>query len=66
MATADEVQLTVLLRSCVLPSEKTPVAVSCTVVPVPCTLTVGFVGVIRIETRTAEVTVILVDPETPA
>jgi hypothetical protein len=66
MASDDEVQLTVFLRSCMLPSEKIPVAVSGTVVLVPWAEIMGFVGVITIEARTAEVTVIVVDPETPA
>ena len=66
MASDDEVQLTVFLRSCMLPSEKVKIAVSCTVVFVPCTEMMGFVGMITIEVRTAEVTVIVVDPETPA
>jgi hypothetical protein len=63
MGTFDEVQLTVFLRFCVLPSEKTPVAVRFTV---PFTLRVGFAGVITIEVRIAPVTVTVVAPDTPA
>jgi hypothetical protein len=53
----------VAVKSCVVPSEKVPVAVSCTVVSLA---SEGFTGVITIEARTAGVTVTVVDPETPA
>jgi hypothetical protein len=48
------VYFTDFVRSCVLPSEKTPVAVSCKLVPFGIE---GLGGVIWIELRTAAVTV---------
>ena len=58
-----EVQLAVCVRSSVLRSEKTPVAVRCTEVPLAME---GPGGVTAIEVRTAEVTVTVVAPDTPA
>jgi hypothetical protein len=60
---SDECQAAVCVRSSVVKSEKFPVAVSCTVVPLA---SEGFTGVITIEVRTAGVTVTMVDPVTPA
>ena len=57
-----EVQPTESVRSWVVRSEKTPVAVSCREVPLPRD---GAVGVIAIEVRTAGVTVTAVAPDTP-
>ena len=57
----DECQDAVFVRSCILPSEKVPVAVSCTLVRLAME---GFGGVIAIELRVAEVTLTVVDPET--
>jgi hypothetical protein len=59
---AEEVQLTDVVRSCVVPSEKFPVAVRSTVVALGRD---GFGGLIVIEVRVAAVTVIDVVPETP-
>jgi hypothetical protein len=59
----EEVQLAVEVKSSVVPSEKTPVAVSCTLVPLAIE---GFGGVIVIDVRVAAVTVTVVDPDTPA
>jgi hypothetical protein len=58
-----EVQLTDCVRSSVLRSEKTPVAVNCREVPLAIE---GFGGVIAIDVSVAAVTVTVVDPETPA
>ena len=58
-----EVQLADVVRSWVLPSEKVPVAVSCTVVPLAIG---GFGGVIVIDVSVAGVTVTVVVPDTPA
>jgi len=57
----DELQVTCVVISWVVPSEKVPVAVSCWVVP-PGTL--GLAGVIAMEDRVAEVTVRVVLSET--
>jgi hypothetical protein len=57
----DELQVTCVVISWVVPSEKVPVAVSCWVVP-PGTL--GLAGVIAMEDRVAEVTVRVALPET--
>ena len=62
-ASFEEVQLTVFVRSSVVPSERFPVAVSCTLKPLAVE---GSGGVITIELRIADVTVTVVDPETPA
>jgi hypothetical protein len=60
----DEVQLNKgAVRTWVIPSEKVPVAVSCTLVPLAIE---GLVGVTTIEVRTAGVTVAVVVPDTPA
>ena len=58
---ADEFQVTDVVRSCVVLSEKVPVAVNCRVVP---RAMLGFVGVTAMDTRVAGVTVRIVDPET--
>jgi hypothetical protein len=63
MPSDDELQLAVEVKSSVVPSEKTPVAVSCTLVPLAIE---GFGGVIVIDARVAAVTVTVVDPDTPA
>jgi hypothetical protein len=57
----DELQVTCVVISRVVPSEKVPVAVNCWVAP-PGTL--GLAGVIAIEDRVPEVTVRVVLPET--
>jgi hypothetical protein len=61
VATAGVVELhcTVLVMFCVLPSEKVPVAVNCSVVP---DAMVGIAGVSAIETRAEGVTVSVVEP----
>jgi hypothetical protein len=59
---AEEIQLTDVVRSWVVPSEKFPVAVRFTVVPLG---REGFGGLIVIEVRVAAVAVIDVVPETP-
>jgi len=51
------------VRSSVVPSEKVPVVVSRTLKPLAVE---GFGGVIKIELRIGDVTVTVVDPETPA
>jgi hypothetical protein len=63
MVPDDDVQLAVAVKSSVVPSEKTPVAASCTLVPLAIE---GFGGVIVIDARVAAVTVTVVDPVTPA
>jgi hypothetical protein len=64
MSPDDEVQLSKGdVRTCALPSEKVPVAVSSTVVPLAIE---GPVGATTIEVRTAGVTVTEVVPDTPA
>src|SRR5437773_161661 len=57
----DELQVTWVVRSCVVLSLKVPVAVNCRVVPFAM---LGFVGVTAIEVRVAAVTVSVVFPET--
>src|SRR5437660_2401363 len=54
-----EAQVTVELRSCVLPSLNVPVAINCCVVPKAMK---GFAGVTAIDCRTAAVTLIVVLP----
>src|SRR6266700_3997680 len=61
-AAPDELQVTWVVRSCVVLSLKVPVAVNCRVVPFAM---LGFVGVTAIEVRVAAVTVSVVLPETP-
>jgi len=56
----DELQVTVVVRFCVVPSENVPVAVNCLVVPLA---TLGLVGVTAMETSVAAVTVRVVDPD---
>src|SRR5207247_9047036 len=60
-AVLDELQVTWVVRSCVVLSLKVPVAVNCRVVPFAM---LGFVGVTAIEERVAFVTVSVVFPET--
>ena len=55
----DELQVTKLVRSCVLLFENVPVAVNC---KVPFATTEPLLGVTAIETRVAAVTLRLVDP----
>jgi hypothetical protein len=57
-----EVQLTDCVRSCVVPSVKVPVTVSCTVVPLAIE---GLMGAIAMETSVACVTVTVVEPAIP-
>ena len=59
---SDEVQVTYAVRSCVVPSEKVPVAANCR--PVPPAIT-GFVGVTAIEASWARFTFSFPDPEAP-
>jgi hypothetical protein len=59
----EELQVTDVVRSCVVPSEKTPVAVNCAFVPLAMEEPVG---VTVIELRVAAVTVTVVEPVTPA
>src|SRR5437773_5282149 len=61
-AVLDELQVTWLVRSCVVQSLKVPVAVNCCVVPFAM---LGSVGVTSIVDRVAAVTVSVVLPETP-
>ena len=56
-----ELQVTELVKFCVELSEKVPVAVNCSVVPLA---TEGFAGVTAIDTSVAEVTVSKVEPLT--
>jgi hypothetical protein len=56
---ADEVQLAVVVRSCVVPLLKVPVAVNCCVLPVEIE---AVLGVTAMEVNTAAVTVKLADP----
>ena len=58
----EELQVTRLEMSCLVPSEKLPVAVNCCCVP---TLIDGLSGDTLIETRDALVTVRVAVPETP-
>src|SRR6266568_890698 len=60
-AVLDELQVTWVVRSCVVLSLKVPVAVNCCVVPFAM---LGFVGVTPSEVRVAAVTVSVVFPET--
>jgi len=60
--TAEELHVAVLVRFCVVPSLKVPVAVNCCVPPFG---TDGFAGVTAIDTRVAGVTVSVVLPLTP-
>ena len=55
-----EVQVTKLVTSCIVPSEKAPIAVNCRVVPPGM---VGLAGVTVMEERLADVTVRMVPPE---
>src|SRR5204863_8149059 len=57
----DELQVTWVVRSCIVLSLKVPVAVNCCFVPFAM---LGFVGVTAIEVRVAAVTVSVVFPET--
>ena len=61
-AAVDEYQVTAVVRSCVVLSENVPVAVNCCVVPLRM---FGLVGVTAMDTSVAEVTVSVVDPDTP-
>lgn len=56
---AEELQLTVVVRFCCVPSLKVPVAVNCCVAPVTM---VGLAGLTEIDRRVAEFTVTCVDP----
>jgi hypothetical protein len=53
--------VTVLVKSCVLPSVKLPLALNCCIVP---SASIGVAGVIPSDTSAAEVTVSVVDPVT--
>ena len=59
-AASDELQVTVVVRSCVVLSENVPVATNCWFVPLTM---LGTVGVMDMDTSVAEVTVTIVDPE---
>jgi hypothetical protein len=59
---ADGLQVTAVVRFCVVLSEYVPRAVNCRVVPLTM---LGLVGVTAIDTRVAEVTVSVVDPGIP-
>jgi hypothetical protein len=59
----EEIQLAEVVKSSVVPSEKFPVALSCTVVPLAIEELCGFTV---IEVRIADVTVTVVEPVTPA
>ena len=63
VAGVSEVQPTVWVRSCVLPSVKVPVAVNCWVTPSGMT---GMAGVSAIDTNTAGVTSKVAEPVTPS
>jgi hypothetical protein len=58
-AASDELQITDVVRSCVVLSENVPVATNCWFVPLTM---LGLVGVIAMDTSVAEVTVTIVDP----
>jgi hypothetical protein len=58
----DELQITVVVRFCVVPSSKVPVAVNCWLVP---KAMLGLVGVTAMETSAAGVTVKVVLPVIP-
>lgn len=59
-AAFDEAQVTCEVKSCIVLSEKVPVAVNCLVVPLA---TLGLEGVTAMDTRVADVTVRVVLPE---
>ena len=59
---ADELQVAVLVRFCVLPSLYVPVAVNCCVLPA---VTEGLAGATAIETNAGAVTVSVVEPLIP-
>lgn len=61
-AAADELQLTDVVRSCVVLSENVPVAINCWFVSLTM---LGLVGVIAMDRSVAEVTVTVVDPDVP-
>ena len=61
MVAAEELQVAVLLRFCVVPSVYVPVAVNCCVPPLAID---GFADVTAIDTSVAAVTVSVVLPET--
>jgi hypothetical protein len=61
-AAAEELQITDVVRSCVVLSENVPVAIKCWFVPLTMP---GLVGVIAMDTSVAEVTVTVVDPDVP-
>src|SRR6185369_13706118 len=60
LVVSEELQVTVVVRSCVLPSEKVPVAVNCWTVELTM---LGFAGVTAMDSRVAGVTVSAVEPE---
>jgi len=62
-AIGDPIQAADDVKSFMVPSEKVPVAVSCTVAPIA---TQGLTGVIVSEARVAGVTVTVVEPEIPS
>jgi len=59
-AAADEPQVTVVVRSCVVSSENVPMAVNCSAVPLTM---LGLVGVTAMDMSVAGVTVRAVDPD---
>ena len=59
-AALDELHVTEAVRSCVVLSEKVPVATNCCTVPLA---TLELTGVIAMDTSVAAVTVSVVDPE---
>ena len=59
-AASDELQVTVVVTSCVVLSENVPVATNCWIEPLTM---LGLVGVIAMDTSVAEVTVTMVDPD---
>ena len=61
IASEEEIQLAMVVKSSVVPSEKVPVAVSCLLVPLA---SEGFTGVIAIESSAADVIVTVVVPDT--
>ena len=62
-ASSEELQVTDVVRSCVLLSVYVPMAVNCKVVPLGLTDMLGFNGMTAMEERVASVTVRFVDPE---
>src|SRR5262249_680116 len=62
MAVSEELRVTAVVSSAVLPSEKVPVAVNCWVKPAA---TLGLAGVTSSDWSTAAVTVKVVEPVTP-